>query len=99
MVTENFKTIQELFQHVMPALKSKVKELKSYKIVFITEKDVWEFLKNTKWYREVDLTLFDIVNDILLVNEKEILHYISTKRKKEEAMETIQNIIEEDTIL
>ena len=69
---------------------------------FVTEKDVWDCLRKTKWNGESDLTLYDIVNDILFVDEKEVVNYLNYKnRKKAENQEEQrqENINKEDTIL
>ena len=55
-----FNNLQELKTRITPALKTKVKELNS----FITEEDIWKYLK-TKWKTSTNLTLYDIINDII----------------------------------
>lgn len=102
MVTENFGTLIDLYNRVLPALKSKVKELKQNHITFVTEKDVWDCLRKTKWNGESDLTLYDIVNDILFVDEKEVVNYLNyiNKKQTENREEKRQEMrVEEDTIL
>lgn len=108
MVTENFNTLADLYKRVLPALKSKVKELKQKQISYVTEKEVWDCLRKTKWNEENDLTLFDIVNDILFLEDKEIINYLNfIHRKKEEEKAEIEDQEiketskqnEEDTIL
>ena len=102
MVRENFNTIGELYKHVLPALKSKVRELKNLNLTGVEERDIWNYLKNNKWCGETDLTLFDIVNDILFTPEKEIINYLSsTNRLKDELKENKESNhnIGEDTIL
>ena len=102
MVTENFGTLIDLYNRVLPALKSKVKELKQNHITFVTEKDVWDCLRRTKWNGESDLTLYDIVNDILFVDEKEVVNYLNyiNKKQTENKLEEKQEMrVEEDTIL
>lgn len=76
MVTENFKTIPELYRRVLPALKSKRKELRIKKLGFITEQDIWNYLRRTKWRRDAELTLFDIVSDILNCSIEELLEFL-----------------------
>jgi len=64
MMIEEFKTIDELFQRVLPALKTKSSEL-SLSGVKVSEEEIWKFLSETKWKDSTHLTLFDIVDDIL----------------------------------
>lgn len=101
MVKEKFNTLSELYRHVMPALRSKAKELKLGNLSFIKEKDIWDCLKNTKWYSENDLTLYDIVSDILYLEEKTLVNYINTRNKNttEKKKKTENKSTEEDNIL
>ncbi len=56
----DFKTIDELYNRLLPALKIKVTETKK-----LTEKDIWDYLTKTIWINSNDLTLAEMVNDIL----------------------------------
>lgn len=81
MVNEKFDSITELYRRVLPALRSKKKELIIHKLPFITEMDIWDCLRKNKWSKETDLTLFDIVNDILTVKESYLIEYMNTKKQ------------------
>lgn len=80
MVEEKFDSIAALYKRVLPALRSKKKELAIQKLPFITEMDIWDCLRRNKWSKETNLTLFDIVNDILTINESSLIEYVSTKK-------------------
>ena len=59
-----FNSLNELKQRVMPALKMKEERfLKEGKK--ITTEDIWLYLKNNKWMKSKNLSLNEIVNDIL----------------------------------
>lgn len=75
-----FNSIDELYNRLKPAFQLKLNELKSKKITFITAKDLWSFLSKTKWTKEENLELCDMVNDILNVNENELINYININR-------------------
>ena len=62
-----FKNLQELKERITPALNTKVKEINSY----VTEEDIWNYLK-IKWKKEINLTLYDIINDIINLKKEEI---------------------------
>lgn len=81
MVTDNFKTVPELYRRVLPALKSKRKELCLKKLGFITEQDIWNCLRRTKWHRDSELTLFDVVDDILNISEEALLEYLKPGKR------------------
>lgn len=75
-----FNSIDELYNRLKPAFQLKLNELKSKKITFVTSKDLWSFLSKSKWSKEQDLELCDMVNDILNVNETELINYININR-------------------
>ena len=62
-----FESINELYNRVLPALKSKKKELYRNGIKYISEKDIWLVISKNKWQKQRDLTLADIVDDILKI--------------------------------
>lgn len=74
-----FNNLTELYQRVLPALRSKVKELKYNKINYIKEEDVWEYLKRKKWTKSNKLSLSDMVDDILNTDNYELDSYIKNK--------------------
>jgi len=82
-----FKTLPELYKRVLPALRSKKKELKLKGYVYIHEEDIWNFLKNFKWAGARDLDLGTIVSDIFDVNDSQLNEYV-----KEEIMKHHRNI-------
>lgn len=71
-MNDEFQSIDELYQRVRPALHTKVHKLSMHGIDFVTEEDIWNLLMD-KWKMGRDLTLFDIVHDILKLDEKVIL--------------------------
>lgn len=84
MVEEKITTVAELYKRVLPALKSKRKELSANKLGFITENIIFECLRETKWSlnNTKSLTLYDVVNDILNITDKELIRYIAQLEKK-----------------
>ena len=76
-----FKSLLELKERVKPALNTKLKELKSKNYNYITIDDIWNFLVNN-WKNSKNLTLYDIVNDILNSNTDDIEEY-SVKRSEQ----------------
>lgn len=57
-----FNNLNELKNRLMPALRIKKEEINNKNI---TEEDIWNCLKDTKWRKSNDLSLSDMVNDIL----------------------------------
>lgn len=76
-----FNSLQELYNRIKPALKTKMRELHRIGYDYIKEEDIWNYLKETKWMRANDLMLSDMVNDILNSDEIAIDKYMKNKLK------------------
>lgn len=77
-----FKSVKELYDRVLPALYSKVKELRNLGFKYITEKDVWNYLVNSTWKAKRDLQLHDLISDILYADNYKLNDYVMEKMKK-----------------
>lgn len=76
-----YKNQLELYQNLIPALNVKLRLLKNNNYNNITKKDIWNYLKINKWRISVDLTLADMVNDIIHADNKEIDIYLKKNKK------------------
>lgn len=74
-----FNSIEELYKRVLPALKSKVKELKFNNINYVKEEDIWNCLRNLKWDNCNALSLSEMVDDILNTDNIKFDTYIKKK--------------------
>lgn len=71
-----FKSEQELYERVLPALKSKKAELKKKGYKNITEENMWHFLATEIFTKMIDLTLADVVSYIMHIDEERLAQYI-----------------------
>ena len=63
-----FNSIKELYKRVMPALRCK-KRILLKKGIKTKEEDIFKYLANEKWSKAENLTLSDIVSDIINVKD------------------------------
>lgn len=63
-----FKDIKELYKRVGPALRVKRRILLK-KDIKKSEEEIFEYLAKEKWSKGIDLTLSDIVSDIINVDD------------------------------
>ena len=75
-----FSSKEELLKRVMPALKTKVRECKQLEYCDITEMDLWNYLIENKWKTSHNLTLSDIVNDILKADITSLDNYLQENK-------------------
>jgi len=74
-----FASVNDLYKRVLPALKSKRKELTKDAMAYIKEEDIWNYLKSNKWNQTSSLNLHDMVNDILMVDNTFLDVYVKNK--------------------
>lgn len=63
-----FKSAKELYERVVPALRTK-KRLLSKTGIKVSEEEIFKYLVKEKWSKGINLTLSDIVSDIINVKE------------------------------
>lgn len=86
---DGFSSIEELYKRVTPALNSKVKDLTRVGVTYVQKADVWNYLKNNIWCKKSNLSLGEVVNDIMTVSNGELETYVQSlmsknKRNREE---------------
>lgn len=77
-----FKSAKELYDRVLPALYSKVKEVRNLGFKYITEKDIWNYLVNSTWKTKRNLQLHDLISDILYADNYKLNDYVIDKMKR-----------------
>ena len=71
-----FNNIKELYERLLPALNTKVIELKRNDLDYIKKEDIWNYLKDKKWSKANNLLLYEMVDDILNLDNFEIDEYV-----------------------
>lgn len=87
-----FSSQEELYKRVEPALKAKLAELHRLGYPYIQLIDIWNYLIEVKWRKSHDLTLADIVHDILHVDNRKLDEHLKgnlTKTRRSQEIETI----------
>lgn len=70
-----FQDLKELYNRLEPALSVKVSEFKRKGYKGIEKKDIWNYLGNTKWASANNLSLHQMVDEILNTSNEEIYQY------------------------
>lgn len=63
-----FSSQQELYNKLLPVFDVKKRLIKNSRYKNITNEDIWHHLIETKWKSYYNLTLSDIVNDIITLD-------------------------------
>jgi hypothetical protein len=77
-----FNSIKELYERLLPALNTKVTELKRNDLDYIKKEDIWNYLKDKKWSKANNLLLYEMVDDILNLDNYEIDEYVKEEIRK-----------------
>lgn len=81
MESIKFNSLNDLKKRLIPAMETKVNELKRNNIKYINVEDIWDYLRFNKWNKSRDLTLSKCVDDILNTSDIEYKKYIQNKMK------------------
>lgn len=65
----------ELYRALLPAFNVKCRLLKYNNFNDITNNDIWKYLSINKWKYSQNLTISEIVNDIILIDATDIIKY------------------------
>ena len=87
-MNNEINSLSELYELLLPALRSKKRELRDLKYYYITEKDIWDYIKTNNWINETNLTLADMVDDILHTENEKIAAYVASKIENERSNNT-----------
>lgn len=74
-----FNSLEELYKRIKPALKTKKEEMRRAGYIYIKEEDIWNYLKEVKWINSKNLSLYQMVNDVLNVDNMLIDKYLKEK--------------------
>ena len=77
-----FSDVKELYERLTPALNAKISELKRYDLDYIKKEDIWNYLKDKKWSKANNLLLYQMVDDILNLDNYEIDEYVKEEIRK-----------------
>ncbi len=76
---KKISTQRDLYNKVLPALKTKKNELLRSGIRIVKEEDIWNYNKEMKWRNASSLSLAGIVDDILNTKNEEYENYVIKK--------------------
>ena len=74
-----FSSAEELYNRLKPALRTKRRELKENGYGYLKIEDIWNYLKENKWRRSSNLSLSDMVSDILNADNEFIDDFFKEK--------------------
>ncbi len=74
-----FNSQQELYERIKPLLTSKKEEMIRYGYPYINESDIWNYFKEIKWKQSQNLSLCEMVSDVLNTDNYLIDEYFKTK--------------------
>lgn len=74
-----FANLEQLYNRLKPALIAKANEMQKLGYSYIKEEDIWNYLKEVKWINSKNLLLFEMVQDILNVENSIVDDYLKKK--------------------
>ena len=71
-----YNSVQELYNALIPAFNVKLRMFKNSQFSNIKRQDIWIYLKFSKWISCVDLSISEMVSDIINVDGYKIIKYM-----------------------
>ena len=90
------KDVKELYERLIPALNTKVTELKRNDMDYIKKEDIWNYLKAKKWVSANNLLLHEMVDDILNLDNYEIDEYVKSEIRKKVIKPNLEDMKRDD---
>lgn len=74
-----FSSLKELYQRLSPALETKRMDMIRSGYSYVQKEEIWDYLKNEKWGVDSNLSLAEMVSDILNSDNDAIDRYLRKK--------------------
>ena len=87
-----FQNIKQLYNRLLPALRTKKSEMNRVGINYVQEEDIWNYLKEIKWKKANNLSLYEMVNDVLNTDDSLIENYLKNKLKTRKTKPNLEEI-------
>ena len=71
-----FNNLTDLYNHVLPAIRTKISQLKNMNFNEVKELDIWDYCLKNIWYSKKDIEIYEMINDILFLDEIKLINYI-----------------------
>lgn len=78
-----FHSLNELYKRLLPALKTKKRELNKNGFAYIHEEDIWNCCKDKCWDKKNNLELYNMVDDILNTPDEVFDNYLKDIIKRD----------------
>ncbi|ADE71639.1 MULTISPECIES: post-transcriptional regulator [Priestia] len=76
---------------IQPVLSSKMEEFHMLGYEEVTENDLLSYLEMKKWKKERELSLHQVVNDILSVKITQVMSYVTIESYKSDMFSSVNN--------
>lgn len=87
-----FNNVKELYERLKPALNTKIIELQRNDLDYIKVEDIWNYLKDSKWSKANNLLLYEMVDDILNLDNNIIDEYVKGEIRKKVIKPNLENM-------
>lgn len=79
---QEYKSEKELYEALVPALNVKLRMFKNDNYNYIRKEDIWNYLKDNVWINSVNLSISEMVSDIINVDGMKIVTYLYQHNKR-----------------
>jgi len=77
-----YNTQKELYLTLLPVFRVKRRLMSRTKYPNTSDGEIWQYLTIKKWKNSINLTISDMVNDIIMADVEDINNFIGGKNEK-----------------
>ena len=77
----NFPNVTAIYNRLLPAIRTKLDDLKKNNLTTGSEIDIWDYCLKNIWLKKDNLNIYDMVNDILFIDEIKFQEYLKERIK------------------
>ena len=78
---DKITSIEELYKRLLPAINTKLAELKRENITNIQKLDIWNYCVANLWKKKRDLRIYEMVDDILNLDNLKLSLFVTKEYK------------------
>ena len=91
---ERFTSLKALYKRLLPAIKTKHSEMILSGFSYVSKEDIFNYVQKKTWKDTKEITLYEMVSDILNADCYDIVAFLGKKVKQEK-----KEIVKEDKTL
>lgn len=93
MEENKLSSLKALYKRLLPALKTRKNEIVLSGFPYVTTEDIFNYLKSVKWKNVKEITIHEMVSDVLNTDTYEIAGYLNKTKKSKDLLKNEETLL------